>query len=1618
MPDKILKRTSFGLLRTNPKLSTNIKIIADSKNRIYLESIDANPFLSKSIYKGFEVSGNGSYSFDLKRFYNQGSRLLPNKIAYSLFEEDDSTTIKDQYNKQFDFTYGNGMYPKNSQLYTEEFSLFSPLWIERDNIPEYFVIFKMDGPVTVNANTSQYSGLDIDTLSSLNSLVEDPENFFSNIIQNAYIIKTFDLTNRTEIGKYIRNHVNDANFPESPLYISFDKGQNSYWQGISYDKGGFCRKAEDIYLNYSLVDKTLIESEDFITEGFFRNGVVCANLLNLEFLFDDPDQERYKFSRYFGLYMNAIELGKFTISNTRLFEDRFIEKTQIPTPVQDTVGVPTSTKDDIQYNEKGIKVYPKTNLYSGYLIDWIDTQKSRFGYIKDTKGVIYSIDNVNNWESNFDSGPDDSYLRIKNKSVNWKNFSGFDLPFAYIPSIKTDKKGRPAIAFRVTSAPSNGDEIRVRYTDWTNSKEAPFIDSHTIKGSSAVSARKTNGLTYSINGTLMDISISITEAINNIKDYVTDTPPFKAIYINGEILVFSKINSESWSKMKISFFSDNTEFPFLISNEYISESNTTTYQPSPIAIAPVTAGKYLLASFGGGNNNPKSRAIIDRENVLQFRDATEDIYVKSNSGYLTTGDYALYLDEVLYDDNGEIIGFRNYEKYFVVNLIDKSKEFEFGSSNKIALYKLAKNSNGWLSVFPIKDFDFDFHNTDYKKDADSYPSDLFTWYSTGYTTGTGGTYSQVPNFDFSLIGSTGQTAINELVGPSSAFISNGGFQSLIGYQDDLTDTVDPVINEYDRLKENDLSQLALSSRVVPFINKWVYDNEGLDVRENGYRLNTDQALGYNNFSPDFDQIERSTKFFTHEWYYLQKYPPYMTFDQKVSSYSYFDEDIKINPTVGPTSSNYLVIPTIGSTGSTATLFGLTSGTGPSGNLLSIAENYFVNYFTRETVTEGGTSYYIPREFKYSIFADGNSSKASETLFRGAKVEIVDRSEFSQINYNRESLSYVYGEKYNGYKFSTVLTYGNSGTQLTFIKNEKWKTLTLLIQTDFNDVLFQSIDPAYPSIINKFIDRALLYTVADKWKVQSGLFNYTNKSLSGLIDNWTDTGGEFNVSLIPDISGNFPNLTVEVSLNENGGYNDIQVTDGFNVYTFQGISQITSNGFLCTSISGLPFFPTLTPNGANSLTYIQGVWGPFSTLYSNPLSFNPLYIDGGFNAYLSIIDSISFATIQNQINFGDPEIRYLNVTREGLIEENRYAVNLVRPDYPIKSSYLRREILKKTSNDIQQSEPVLGYTLTALDRVSLNPVVRYRGAYTPRWRNVIQFVDTQDLISGGIDFYNIQIFDDLTYLKDDNLGKIKNLYFNKVNVENPNVILSNGGSRDQERFIYPKLKEIAIDYSDYYVFRSNWDPFYYRKYIKKDIFSSVIGTREPKEEKAFFASKTISIPNEVRLQTFPTGFATIQEVIDAGSINNTDRNLVVSEKQFASKTDLDISVYVTRSLQDWLITDGIGEEFVKYVNPDFSFGDLILDDDIKTYIEKNIFQRYVVKEVIFWEKIWVPTRGIVDPPQINTQIDDEAKLALGYKKSKNFKLILDESGGLNFKVIYTVPRDKKTSIAFTVILEKK
>ena len=58
---------SFQILRTNPRLTTNTKLLYDGES-MYLESYDANELLSTQKYKGKHIWKSGLYNNDIKNF--------------------------------------------------------------------------------------------------------------------------------------------------------------------------------------------------------------------------------------------------------------------------------------------------------------------------------------------------------------------------------------------------------------------------------------------------------------------------------------------------------------------------------------------------------------------------------------------------------------------------------------------------------------------------------------------------------------------------------------------------------------------------------------------------------------------------------------------------------------------------------------------------------------------------------------------------------------------------------------------------------------------------------------------------------------------------------------------------------------------------------------------------------------------------------------------------------------------------------------------------------------------------------------------------------------------------------------------------------------------------------------------------------------------------------------------------------------------------------------------------------------------------------------------------------------------------------------------------------------
>ena len=84
----------------------------------------------------------------------------------------------------------------------------------------------------------------------------------------------------------------------------------------------------------------------------------------------------------------------------------------------------------------------------------------------------------------------------------------------------------------------------------------------------------------------------------------------------------------------------------------------------------------------------------------------------------------------------------------------------------------------------------------------------------------------------------------------------------------------------------------LLSKTQPWICKWVTDG-GTDVRDNPYRLNTNQAFGQLSFSPDHRSFSPDTNLFNQEWGYIfDRVPERMTEGNDVTKiWSYIGESV-------------------------------------------------------------------------------------------------------------------------------------------------------------------------------------------------------------------------------------------------------------------------------------------------------------------------------------------------------------------------------------------------------------------------------------------------------------------------------------------------------------------------------------------------------------------------------------------------------------------------------------------------------------------------------------------------------------------------------------------------------
>ena len=321
-------------------------------------------------------------------------------------------------------------------------------------------------------------------------------------------------------------------------------------------------------------------------------------------------------------------------------------------------------------------------------------------------------------------------------------------------------------------------------------------------------------------------------------------------------------------------------------------------------------------------------------------------------------------------------------------------------------------------------------------------------------------------------------------------------------------------------------------------------------------------------------------------------------------------------------------------------------------------------------------------------------------------------------------------------------------------------------------------------------------------------------------------------------------------------------------------------------------------------------------------------------------------------------------------------------------------------------------------ISLKTINRYSGYYNPIFNEVLVFddfvnpVDTEeseDLMKTYK--YSNTKFD--TDYKDvyGSFGMIKNLWFHKVNEFNPDRII-----RMMNPF-YPAIGEFALDYRDYNIFESNWDKDYFTTQVDNKTEERNAGTVGTLNKPSMFGSKYVNVPEEIRIECFngcgkwDDDFITHPDAIKEDIMYKEINGNTVNFYLFLNK----------RIVRYFAEESGLKNVFEKYVNPKLSFGDkTTIDDDVVSYIEKNIMGIYYLDSIDMWVK---ETKSNIHDKRIendyNTYLPfkDSVKIRRNMKKVNKFSIKKMTEDLFDRHISYKLKTGRKEDFGFSITIKK-
>ena len=1607
-----LDNVSKPLLRTNPKLSTNAKLVVNSLDKMYIESIDATKELSSVEYKKWAVNKDGKWSYDLAKFFN--SNKTPSDIIYFSKSRFSDFTVQESFEKQIEEDYHYGTTYNYSKLHDEDLRMLAPIWLDK-NIPSNFVIFRVSDPAAV---------LDFDTHSNFSNINE--------VLKNSELIKTFDLTRNSNIGTYIRNHVQSELFPSNPINVNFSENERTNFNGIDLKQGGFTNKGEYLFDDFVKQDQTIISENELITAGFERNKLACANLINLEFLFNDDGAADYEVNRYFGLYVNDIDSGygslesstngllKFKTLNSHVNEDpesaippvklitstptlgyahvsdnfykistgSYYETLNLEVKVEDSQNLipneiklaPVGRSIEIASNELAGSDFVKLTINESpanndrIAIFPSKEQDYRLKFVRYNPGDAYTLtltlSTLNSSTNVWENKPTDFNLTLQNTMeetvanfISNNNFNDDNLV------IKADGNDILIYEKRVTLNPINPSIVaggssnisiaRVEYT------QVPYdLGNNMFFGSDALLPGHFNTTAFSTQGTNAEIAKALTKSINS-KDN-----GFTALTYDGADHLYIKNDVVGYRLMQSGIAVPNDNANDWVTIDSNNEIEYTTNNRLRLQLTGNTSNVFRFSKiyfFNGGNSGGRS--------VLATLDSVADININD---YLETSSKGVYNKVIDIVDDIERLPLK-YKKL----ILEKTNTLENGEVNVFAdnLVRL-----GLFSAFDIHDMNFDFYdksNSDLKELQWEVASNI------NYE-------PEVDNrSDVYPFGDRGNSDYTKA--PVSYFT---GLSDVLAEERTDEFSEEQVLSEYDRLQENYLKEYAVQSRVIPSINKWVL-KDTVTVREQPYYLNANEAFGRSNFSADLSVAGRDRLGMTHEWFYINNLPKYL----KNNIGDYTAPEYRLNE-----SFSYLNF--MEGIEMTPAMF------------KDVNYDYFDRFFITEgfeTKSENKYKTFVKtnRQKKYTLVNGGNDTAFAETIFKGLKVIFKNRKEFTSAS----PVDFVKSSEFNGYRFSTVLNVKTSqdsnGIEYEVIQNKKFKYVVFFISLNIDDLW-----------ADQTLTRKLLYELNHSlvWNNEEGTFKYSDVKVDGHLDltgaNLSNTDGSdyLVVNGLTHADGGIPQFLEQINKDDNDEYGSIIV----DINTAFGLKKIQLN------ISNVESQTQITLKEP-PLDITEGA--PVSTSLSDLpsyLQYNAKYVykGGGINAYKFILESLGAQNMSDMLLRNPDNIKYSTIELDGSVGLSKFIILLEDGVEFIKKAELDTDVDDDKPESFKLSSGNIGFNL-GLTRPYFPFLIRHNGGYTIDTTPVVTFTDiyahmktntlqnTSNIIEleleeqmykhsltstkeiqlakdyyrkynrCGVAFNLGFIFDGGTH--DSEWGYIKNHFYRKVNEFKSSGVIKLSVSSDKPP-LYPLIGEVAIDKKNVSVFKSSWDKNYYTRSLSGGINEEVPGTFETKEERSYLASTIMKIKDSYTMLDFSVDRVNSEEELDDILANSTNTTDVVL---FEDKNRVVMDFYIDFTINKKLSGDGVLNTIKKYVLAANSAADkTILTDDAQLYISKNLINVFGINQIKLYTQRFKGKGSSLETVESISNLDDN-----NYVSDQNFAFSSHEQKPLNFRLIY-------------------